>query len=226
MSRKISSQKLREWLPAYLNHTLPESDRATIEIALRQSTEAQKDLSVWREVRTAATGQPWQTPSPTVRQKIMAQVRSVPQLRQSPQWLPWISGLALTLAVMIVLWTIVQPGIGLQWSVSSDGLTAFRIYRAPAGSGQFTVVDEIPARPNTQDYAFVDTVLWPGQSYVYRIEGVGQQQLPVSQSITVDGLEALPGQLTILLTSLIIGWAAMYVLRQLPFGNRQLRRMV
>ena len=225
MNRKISSQKLRGWLPAYLNHTLPEGDRAAVEAALLQSAEAQADLNQWRQVRTAATGQPWQTPSPIVRQKIMVQARSIPQLRRSPQWLPWIGGLVLTIAVTIVLWAIVQPGIGLQWSVSSDGLTAFRVYRAPAGSDRFTVVDEIPARPNTQDYAFVDTVLWPGQTYVYRIEGVSSQQSAVSQSITVNGLEALPAQLAILLTSLIIGYAAMYVMQQAPFGSQHTRRM-
>jgi hypothetical protein len=130
-------------------------------------------------------------------------------------WLAWAWGAAMTAAVLILLWATVQPGIALQWSVSDGGLTGFRVYRAPAGSANFGLLRQVPARPDARQYTYVDTLLVPGQTYVYRVEAVGQSgPLAASPTITGNALTALPYQLAILLTSLIAGYVAVMLARQ------------
>jgi hypothetical protein len=95
------------------------------------------------------------------------------------------------------------------WSVSDSPLTAFRVYRVPVGGADFELLSEVPAQPDVQQYTYVDAHLLPGQSYVYVVEGLGVEgQSAFSQAITVNALEALPGQLAILVASLVIAYGA------------------
>jgi len=110
--------------------------------------------------------------------------------------------------VLIVLWSLFQPGIMLEWSVAGGPLTGFRVYRAPVGSADSGLLGEVPAEAAVQDYAYLDARLWPGQQYVYRVEAVGAEgQAAASQAIRVDGLAALPAQVAILLASVMAGCA-------------------
>jgi hypothetical protein len=93
--------------------------------------------------------------------------------------------------------------------------TAFRIYRAPAGSADFGLLGEVPAEPEVQQYAYVDARPWQAQTYVYRVEAVGAAgQAAASRAITVNATDALPSQLGILLMSLAVGCAAVALVQR------------
>ena len=199
-------------LPWYLNHTLDAAERQQVEQWLAQQPEAAHQLLVWQQVRAAASSQPQAKPPLTLRRQIMARANATRRMSSLPHWMPWFSGVALALVVLIALWSILQPGIGLQWSVSGEQPTGFLIYRAPLNSSQFEVVREIPAQPGHASYTFVDMALSPGQAYQYRVETPTREA--VSATIAVSSAEVLPLQIIILLSSFACGLAAVYVLRQ------------
>jgi hypothetical protein len=130
----------------------------------------------------------------------------------------------LAVLTLAVLWNVIQPGIGLQWSVNGSVPAAFRVYRAPLGSDRFEIVREVPARPNTLDYSFIDTTLWPGQAYQYRIEAINHEAM--SATIAASGSDVLPLQLAIVFSSLLIGLAAVIALRQLAVTSPIAWKMV
>jgi len=210
--KKQSNEALQTLLPFYLNDTLSVTEKQAVEEWLRREPEQQANLATLRRVYSAASGRPQTAPSPAVRQRLIAQMRTTRQLRSVPRWLPWAGGFALAVTLLIALWLIVQPGISLQWT--ADGpVTAFRVYRAPVGSDNFELMYATPAQPNAQEYTYIDTLIWPSQTYVYRVEGIGQNQPAVSRAITANGQGALPGQIMIVFTSLMAGCCAFSVMR-------------
>ena len=117
-----------------------------------------------------------------------------------------------------------QPGVALQWTVEGDGVAAFKVYRAERGTQQFVQLAEIPVQTDSARYRYVDGRLWPGRAYVYRVEGVGQSgEIAVSRAITSGPLAALPGQLAILFTSLVLGFS-LSALGRLWVGGRVAER--
>ena len=189
MFKKRTSHAADALLPWYLNHSLPESERATVEGQARQQPQT---LHAWQAVRLAAVCQPQRLPPAAVRQRLLAQTRASSRLARLPQWLPLLSGTVLAVFALLLLWTIVQPGIGLQWSVNGTVPAAFRIYRAPLGSDHFEIVREVPAQSGTLDYTYVDTALWPGQAYQYRVEAVNAET--AGPTIAANGGDLLPTQ--------------------------------
>jgi hypothetical protein len=213
---KKSPKELRALLPWYVNDTLTAADSRAVDSWLRRGPEAQAELAAWQQVRTAVVGQAQQRPSLAVRQQIMAQVQSVSVPPRRSLTLPQLAwGLGLALIVLLLLWITIQPGIVLQWSVNDDPLASFRVYRAAVGSADFGLVGEFPADAVARQYSYVDTRLLPGQTYVYRVEAVSEGGgVDISQAITANALDALPGQLAILLTSLIAGCGAVAAARR------------
>ena len=224
MVKKHLTQSPTDLLPWVVNHSLAEAEQQAVDDAIRQQSVKASELTAWQQVRAAAMSQPQRPPAPIVRQRLLAQTRTRTQPRVLHRWLPLLSGVMLTLLTLAVLWNVVQPGIGLQWSVNGAIPAAFRIYRAPLGSDRFEIVREVPARPNTVDYSFIDTTLWPGQTYQYRIEAVNHEAM--SATIAASGSDVLPLQIAIVLSSLLIGLAAAFVLRQLAATPRSAWKMV
>jgi hypothetical protein len=111
----------------------------------------------------------------------------------------------LSLVVLVLLWAVVRPGIVLQWEVNTGPVTTFRIYRAPVGSADFELVREVAAAPGERVYTYVDPRALPGRTYVYQVEGVGAAGLVRSGAVTISGLEALPGQVAVILIGLTVG---------------------
>jgi hypothetical protein len=212
MFKKRTSFTVSDVLPWYLNHSLPESERLAAEEQARQSPQ---QLAAWQAVRSAALSQPTRVPSATVRQRVLAQTRAK---ARTPRWLPVVSGAVVAVLALLLLWNVVQPGIGLQWSVAGTVPTAFRVYRASAGSDHFEFVREVPAQAGIADYTYVDTALWPGQAYQYRVEAVNAET--ASATIAANGAEVLPTQLAIIFSSLLIGLAGAYVLREMATAYR------
>lgn len=227
MAKTPSSHSSIDLVPWAVNHSLTEAEQHALEETVRQQPEHARELAAWQQVRMAALSQPQRAPAPIVRQRLLAQAhaqRAQMRFKALPRWLPLLSGVILTLLTLAVLWNVVQPGIGLQWSVNGSVPSAFRVYRAPLGSDRFEIVREVPARADTWDYSFVDTTLWPGQAYQYRIEAVNHEAM--SDTIAANGADVLPLQLAIVFSSLMMGLAAAYVLRQLAVAPPPAWKMV
>jgi len=79
-------------------------------------------------------------------------------------------------------------------------------------------VREVPAQSGMLDYTFVDTALWPGQAYQYRVEAIDAET--ASATVAANGADVLPAQLAIVLSSLLIGAAGAYALRELSLPHR------
>jgi hypothetical protein len=218
------SKRQEDLLPWYANGTLTAAEREAVERWLRQSPEAPAKLAGWQQLRAVVTGQVQQTPPPSVWQQVMARARAKSATRRQTQALPrltWAWGAALAMAILVLLWGTIQPGIVLQWSVSDGPLSAFRVYRAPLGSADFDLLHEMPAHPGVRQYTYVDARPWPTQTYVYRVEGVRQGgQSALSQAITANALDALPGQLAILFTSLITGYGAVILAQRWRYSGQ------
>jgi hypothetical protein len=215
MFKKHSSHTVTDLLPWYLNHSLPVAERPAVEEQARQQLQT---LNAWQAVRSAALSQPQRVPPTTVRQHVLAQARATARTGRALRWLPLLSGTLCGLLALLLLWNIVQPGIGLQWSVAGAVPAAFRVYRTPAGSDRFEIVREVPAQSGMMDYTFVDTALWPGQAYQYRVEAVNAET--ASATVAANGADVLPAQLAIVFSSLLIGAAGAYVLRELSLPGR------
>lgn len=226
----VNEDQLRECLPAYLNDSLSASQRRQVEAWLERSHTARAELAAWQKLQGAVRGQSLARPSADVRARLMGRIEQ--DARQSParpvfRGLSFnaLAGAALTLIVLALLWFAVQPGVALQWTLEGAGVASFNIYRAVQGSDDFTLLAEIPAQRGAERYRFVDVRLWPGRAYVYRVEGVGQAgEIAASQSIASGPLAALPGQLAILFTSLVIGYSFSALMRLRPAHRSEDRR--
>jgi hypothetical protein len=210
MFKKRTSSTADDLLPWYLNHSLTAGDQPA---AKEQARRSPQRLTAWQAVRSAALSQPTHVPSVTVRQRVLAQGCAAARIHRVPRWLPVFSGAVLAMLALLLLWNVVQPGIGLQWSVDGAVPAAFRVYRAPAGSDRFEFVREVPAQSGVVDYTYIDTALWPGQTYQYRVEAVNAET--ASATIAANGADLLPTQLAIVFSSLLIGLAGAYVLREM-----------
>ena len=165
----------------------------------------------WDKLRQAIARQPQLSPPPEVRRRVLARVRvrEAEKLAPPPSWLTWAWGVALALLTTALLWGLLQPGIVLQWATVAEPPAAFRIYRAPLGSGETILIHELPVEQPAQSYTYVDVFTWPSQTYIYQVDAIGAPGETLgSQQITVNALEALPGQLAVLLSGVIVGYAA------------------
>ncbi len=210
MFKKRTPPSMTDLLPWHLNHSLPSAEQLTVEEQARRSPQLR---NAWQAVRSAALSQPARLPSAALRQQVLGQVRAAKTTKRAPRWLPVLSGAILTVLALLLLWNMVRPGIGLQWSVSGALPAAFRIYRAPAGSDRFEIVREVPAQSGVMNYTYVDTALWPGQTYEYRVGAVNAES--ASATIAANGADVLPTQLAIVFSSVLIGLAGAYVLREM-----------
>ena len=218
MFKKRISHPSADLLPWYLNRSLPAAERPAAE---EQARRLSRTLSAWQAVRLAALSQPARLPPAAVRQRVLAQTQAAGRARRMLRGLPLLSGAIFAMLALLLLWNVVQPGIGLQWSVSGAAPTAFRVYRAFAGSDRFEILREIPAQSGIMDYSYVDTALWPGQRYQYRVEAV--DDWAASATIAANGADVLPTQLAIFFSSLLLGIAGAYVLREMATWSKPAR---
>ena len=224
MSDQMNPGKIRELLPWYLNGTLPEEDREAVEAYLRHNPEEVQALDGLRMVRDAVRARPSARPSPDVPQAVLKRVRSpgMPETAaRRTGWRAWVVGGALSLATLLLLWSLVRPGIVLRWKVVDGSLQAFRVYRAASGVDDFSLVEELPAQAEVDEYTFIDTRLLPGQEFTYMVEGLDQAGRPaLSQMVTGNSLTLLPVQLALVFASLVLGYAVTLLTRRLPISGR------
>jgi len=162
---------------------------------------SQKNLNYLKQV---VSQQPVETPPVLTRTQLLTAVSGEREAggrrRSAVNWAAW--G-AMSIAILVLLWGIVKPGIVLQWNWQNGDVTTFEVYRAPEGSDEFTLVSQIPTQEAYTEYTFVDPKLVPGETYTYRIEGVTSSgQSKFTQAVTDNASSALPGQLALLVASL------------------------
>jgi hypothetical protein len=214
MVKRHSNQDPSELLPWYASHTLSAAERDAVEAWLTTQPDAAERLAAVNGVRSAVSAQPKPAPSPLVRQQLLTQIKT---RQQTPRrWArhlarpAWLVGSAVALVLLVALWIVIQPGIALQWSVTGDGVSTYRVYRAPVDGEEFNLISEVPAQNHAQVYSFTDITPLPGQTYTYVVEAVTQTgQTTLSPLAVGRGSDVLPAQLALILTSLVAGAAAM-----------------
>lgn len=222
--RKLSLKKLETLLPGYLDRSLSAAEHQAVEQGLQESPSLSQSLRKWQEVQVLIKGQALHQPSPAAQERLMARVRAcnLPQRNATPVWFTRAWGAALAVTTLLLLWAVLQPGIQLQWSVNQGHAAAFHIYRAPAGSADFALLYKSTNLPAAREYRFVDTALWRGQAYAYRIVALGpEEQRLFSNEVITDVYTALPGQLAVILTSIIIGYSAVTFIERWPVPPRR-----
>ena len=208
-------------LPFYLNDTLSPTEREAVEAWLAEAPGAAGALAAQQQLQAALQAQPAHVPSPAVQEGIRARLGMGKTNRPHPAGPAWVFGLVLTLAVLLLSWAVLQPGVVLEWSVENSALEKFRVYRAVQPEAEFDLLEEVAASPSTGRYTFVDHVILPSQPYVYRVEVVGSSGSTYSEVVVGDTLAALLTQLAVLLASLVIGYSGVLLLQvQAAQGRR------
>ncbi len=217
-------RKLEALLPWYVNKTLTPPEHQRVEQGLKDHPDLNQTLREWHIVQTVVKGQPLQEPGTAVHERLMARVRAqnLPQRNATTLWFTRAWGLALAITALLFLWLLLRPGIQLQWSVHQGQVTAFAIYRAPAGSDDFALLHQSTNPPVAREYRYVDTSLWNGRAHAYRIVALGPtgQQL-FSNEVMAGAHTALPGQLAVVLTSIIVGYSAVMLIERWPTPPRR-----
>jgi hypothetical protein len=91
-----------------------------------------------------------------------------------------------------------DDGVEVIWRTSAEwNVAGFNVLRAEAGGDGFRTVNEalIPAAGRDHEYRVLDRSVWPGRTYVYRLEVVdlsGERQVFALQAITVPAGAAAP----------------------------------
>lgn len=213
MFNRHSQHDLSELLPWYANHTLSAAERDAVEDWLKTQPDAGERLAAIKALHSAVSTQPKLAASPIVRQRLLAQIMIRGQMSHRLARPAWLVGSAVALVLLVALWIVVQPGIALQWSVTGDGVSTYRVYRAPVDGEEFNLISEVPAQNHAQVYSFTDITPLPGQTYTYVVEAVTHTgQTTLSPLAVGRGSDVLPAQLALILTSLVAGAAAMLLM--------------
>ncbi len=206
---------LRALLPEYTNHTLSPLKRWIVAAWLKGDTAARLELQTLHHLRAAIQAQPIVAPSADVWDRIQAGVRtptalSTPVRARGGFWQTWAVGMAMVVLSLVLLWKVLPPSVILQWSAQGGEPATFRIYRAVSGQTEaFELLKEIAPQDNITSlnarvYTYRDFLLLPGQQYIYRVEVIDQNGFSTSQTIIGDSTGALPGQVALLLSLVIV----------------------
>lgn len=220
--------RLAGYLPEYVNGTLGSPLSWILERWLAKDAAAREEVRRLQMLRTSVRVQTQVDPNPVVYSKIAAATQFTAVARANT-WRPslvWIPIVVLLILSGVLLWRVLPPGLVVQWSVEGEVPTTFRVYRAPAESAKsddFALIGELAAEEGIAEYGYTDLRLVPGQQFSYRVEGFNASgQLATSQVMDGDSLEAMPGQLLLLLL-IIVGVMGIFTsIRQLK-PHRQLQ---
>lgn len=204
MNNEDKHTKMALDLPEYLNGRLSSRAIERVEDWLHSSPDAAQEFETWKSIQKAVMAQPVIEPS----YKVWSSIQNKLSANQKT-WREWVQpvflGSLFAVLILSFLWILIRPGYTLQWSAQATGAQQFDIYRAPAGSNEFILLASVDAQGANQEYRYVDSMAIPGRTYVYRVEGTGVEGLTaISQPLTSDPLTALPGQLAVVFSSLIL----------------------
>jgi hypothetical protein len=214
-----NTEKPEELTPWYVNQTLAQSEIESYEAWLDEHPDAKDELRLWQAINRAVLEQPRFAPHSRVFEQINSHIgEHRTSLKFNWRILPAIaSGLAAAMIVFVLLWLIVKPGITMRWSVNGVVPATFRVYRAPTGSPAYELIGEIKSEDNQFVYQYRDLIFVPGRSYLYRVDGINSSgEITFSKAVINDTRSILPGQLIILLTSVIMGYVCLSIINYLP----------
>lgn len=191
-----------------------EEDRSSLPSPLEED-----DLVGWETVRDAVAGQSEATPSSSVERALLAKirVREAEQLAPPPSWWTWAWGVAVALLVTIILWATLNPGLVVEWEAQTDTPVAFQLLRSSGGTENFQALQTFEANQSGERYQYVDLYVWPGQTYVYRVEAHADGRLIDERTLVVPGHVALPGQLAVVITGIMVGYEAVVLVRRASY---------
>ncbi len=207
----IERKKLIELIPWYLNGTLTGAELEAVEYFINNDPEGRAALDEWRRV------QYWMKRDADKKPPVDAEIRLFDRIRsQSFEQLgifhPY--ALGLSMVILVLLWTIIRPGITLHWSTLGYHVTTFRIYRSEINSIEYQLIDELPVDSATSEYSYVDLIIWPFEDYIYYVEGMDQAgSVGSSQIVASSALVALPGQLALICGSFFSGYGIILMIR-------------
>jgi hypothetical protein len=219
-----SSDELESWIPAYLNGRLDPEQSLILKEWLKADPQAQEALLTWQQVQAAVVSQTARQPESRVWTELAGRIqprsggyrRTVASL---------FAGVGLALVSLLVLWLVIRPGVLLRWSISEPKAVSYRVYRAPLNSDRYVLVTVIPGQPGVREYAYLDSLFLPGQSYTYRVEGLAQGNVTLfSEAVHSPSASTFPGQFSILLASAMVGLLAARLFQDRQIIPGSLRR--
>jgi len=202
-------------LPWYINETLSDREKTSVEMLIQVDPDAKLDYQSTQRASQVIRTQDFHVPSNHVRKQLLALVHEQPS-RSKIKFHNWLWGAPIMLLISIILWLIVQPGTLLRWSINGDTPATFRIYRAPVGSTQFVLIDELKATPQQPSYQYADLLVVPGQTYQYMIEIRDQNGITIrSQAAISNSQMTFAAQIALLLTSLIFTFGIIKITQEI-----------
>ncbi len=213
MTSEDRDEGLEHLLHGYINNRLTPEQRRQVDAWLDSSPQTGQQLRSWRKIHTALQGRPVRTPPSRIWLALERRVFYA-GTRRGRSAASLLAGIALAVITLVLLWLTIRPGVLLEWTVSGDSLAAYRVYRTQADSQESVLLGEIDSKPGEIRYTYLDVLSLPGQRYVYQVEGVTASGVSiVSQRVASQPLTALPGQLAILISSLVLGVLAAILVR-------------
>ena len=202
-------------LPWYINETLSKSEKIAVQDLIDHHPNSLKDYRITQHISKILQEQESLSPSNRVKDHLLKIVHNQP-IRPKITIHTWLWGGPLTIIIFIMLWLVVQPGTLLLWSINGISTESFLIYRAPEGSSQYVLIDELSANPSQPNYQYADTLVVPWQTYQYLIEVRDQYgNITRSQATTNDSQMALAAQIALFLTSIILTFGIIKVVQEI-----------
>jgi len=207
----IDRKHLIELIPWYLNGTLKGKEYEDVFDFVSNDPEGIAALEEWKKLHHLIYTEEHKIPPPGIEGQILERIRSQ-SLTQLSIFHPYAIGLSLV--IMALLWAIFRPGMILNWRLSDNQVTSFRIYRSEVDGSKYRLLDEIPANATIPMFTYVDLFFWPFKEYVYYIEGVNVTgSTGISNVIASPALITLPGQAALIFASFFIGYGIMLLIR-------------
>jgi len=216
------SNRIRSWLPLYTNGSLPVIKRWVVTLALRYSRSIKDDYQSFEFFRSRFINQPVFKPRSEVYLQIQNMVASqvqVPRKRQLDFKL-WAIPVSLLIFAGVLLWQSLPPVISLGWSSQSQNVQSFKVYRLSSGriyseeDNNYQFLKEFPADLDEDTYTFTELPVFPGKEVIYRIDAIDEHGLvATTRTLVSDGLEALIGQLSLLIVVAFILYIVLFLLR-------------
>lgn len=208
---KQSSPKTN--LPWHLAGSLSPEEEQSLRTWLDDNPDGVDELKRYERLKLHVASQAANRPAPEVHQQLINRIHAERETSKILQRLSWVWGVGMALAVFLIFWGWLQPGVVMGWTVQPGDWDTFRIYRAAAASGEYALLDEIPAEPGFINYRYIDLGTLPGMHYHYQIEGIQQDgRVTLSQPVQGNSIETLPMWLAMLLISVCLGVAAGWVI--------------
>jgi hypothetical protein len=206
-------KKLKSFIRWHTNQKPSEQTVTFKDSRLHLDAEANFTQERVQKVARAVRSQDVHTPSPQVIDRILSEVNSVSKYRWAET--PWVWGIPVMLVIFSLLWLLLQPGNQLQWFTQGNQPATFKIYRAPAGTAAFKLIEEVPATPYQLTYQYADTLVLPGQTYEYLIEVRDQHGNTITSRTAISNTRLTSIiQIAILLTGFMLTFGIITIVQE------------